>query len=543
MKKWLVSLLLFVSIPSMLLAACSSSGKQSVTGNNNGGHSRDQVLNIGLFDEPPTLNPAEVNNVTSIIVLDQIFDGLTRLNPKGEPEPAMASDIQVSKDQTKYTFTIRDGAKWTNGDPVTAGDFEYAWKYQIDPNNANTPNAYLFDIIKNAEEAKKGKASLDQVGIKAINDKTLEVQLKYPVPYFTKLIANAYFYPVNEKIAKTNPKWALEAGDNYVTNGPFKMTEWDHKNKIVFKKNESYWDANSVKLKTINMPIINDPNTEYKMYQQGEVDFAGNPSGKLPLTAIPALKQKGELKAEYMGGTYYYTFNTKKKPFNNANIRKAFTYAINRKAIVENITKAGEVPAMTYVSPTIWDDAKPYFKDNDIKKAKELLQEGLEELGYSSVKDFPAITLSYNTSDEHAAIAQAIQDMWKNNLGVNVKLENNEWGVYLDKLAAGNYQVGRLGNSVTVADAYSILETYQVLSGDNYTNWTNPEFNKYMKASTTETDAVKRKELLKQAEGILMDEMPILPIYYYMSAYVQQNYVHDIVVRNGFIQLKWAYIK
>lgn len=225
MKKWLVSLLLLVSIPSMLLAACSSSGKQSVSGNNNGGHSRDQVLNIGLFDEPPTLNPAEVNNVTSIIVLDQIFDGLTRLNPKGEPELAMASDIQVSKDQTKYTFTIRDGAKWTNGDPVTAGDFEYAWKYQIDPNNANTPNAYLFYIIKNAEEAKKGKASLDQVGIKAINDKTLEVQLKYPVPYFTKLIANAYFYPVNEKIAKTNPKWALEAGDNYVTNGPFKMTE------------------------------------------------------------------------------------------------------------------------------------------------------------------------------------------------------------------------------------------------------------------------------------------------------------------------------
>ncbi|WP_245835761.1 peptide ABC transporter substrate-binding protein [Virgibacillus ndiopensis] len=546
-------LLSIIVMVILLLTACSSgnpaisegSGDNSTEGKSNKESSEladEQVLDISLSAEPPTLHPAKLNNVTSIIVLDQIFDGLTRLGPDGEPELAMASDIQVSDDKKRYTFTIREDAKWTNGDPVTAKDFEYAWKYQLDPENAEAPNAYLFYIITNAEKAKKGEVAVDEVGINAVDDHTLEVTLKYPVPYFKKLIAGAYFYPVNHKVAEENPDWALEAGKNYVTNGPFKLVDWEHKNKLVLKKFEDYWDAETVKLETINMPIITDPNTEHKMYQQGDLDFAGNPTGKLPLAAIPTLKKEGKLKADFMGGTYYYTFNIKEKPFNNVNIRKAFTYAINREAIVENITQSGEEPALNYIAPTIWDESEPYFKDNDIAKAKELLQIGLEELGYSSVDEFPAITLSYNTSEEHAAIAQAIQDMWKENLGVEVILENNEWGVYLDKLATGDYQVGRLGNSVQVADAYTMLETYQELSGDNYTNWTSGEFNKYMEASITETDPDKRTEFLKKAEGVLMDEMPILPLYYYMSAYVTKDYVHNIKVRNGYIQFKWAYI-
>ncbi|WP_349410255.1 peptide ABC transporter substrate-binding protein [Pseudalkalibacillus sp. SCS-8] len=545
-SKW--SLLLTLTLVlSMVLAACSGGDDKDKAGDDGkSGGSGDvaQELNVNINTEPFSLNPGLANDTTSSAVLLQTFEGLTRINQDGEPEPAMAKEIKKSDDLTTYTFTLRDDVKWTNGDPVTAQDFEWAWKWVLDP-KTDAQYAYQLFYVKNAEKAKNGDVSVDEVGVKALDEKTLEVTLENPTPYFEELTAFYTYFPVNSKIAKENPDWYQDAGELYTSNGPFKMTTWEHSDKIILEKNEDYWDAGAVKLNKITMIMVNDPNTELNMYKNGELDWAGSPTGNIPLEAIPTLKKEGDLQIKPIAGTYWYKFNTEKEPFNNANIRKAFAYSINRQAIVEQITKGGQVPAMGAVPPTMFpENEKGYFKDNDVETAKELLEKGMEELGYDSVEDFPEITLSYNTSEAHAKIAQAIQDMWKNNLGIDVSLENAEWAVYIEKLHAGDYQIGRLGWLGDFNDPINFLELYKEKGGNNDTRWTNEDYKELLNKSAKETDAEKREELLKQAEQILMDEMPVSPIYFYTNVYVKNDKVKDVVISGlGDVQYKWAHIE
>ena len=263
----------------------------------------------------------------------------------------------------------------------------------------------------------KEQEVLTTVGVKALDEKTLEVKLVNPTPFFLELTAFYTYLPINSKIAEANPDWANDAGENYTTNGPFKLTEWSHSDKIVLEKDEDYWDADTVKLNTITMIMVNDPNTELSMFDSGELDWAGMPTGNLPTDALSTLKDAGKLNTEAIAGIYNYKLNTTVEPFNNANIRKAFALAINRQELIDNVTQGGQMPAMAIVPPTMFpENEKGYFKDNDVEKAKEYLQKGLEELGYSDVSELPAIGLSYNTDEAHQKIAQAVQDMWKTNL-------------------------------------------------------------------------------------------------------------------------------
>lgn len=532
-----------------------AAGEGDDAASDGGSGDAEQVLNINIKTEPPSLHPGRSSDTTSSAVQDQIFEGLTRMNMDGEPEEAMASEIDISDDGLTYTFTIREEANWSNGDPVTAEDFEYAWKWVLDPDNADTDYAYQLYPIKNAEKAKNGEVSLDEVGVKAVDEKTLEVTLENPTAYFLELTAFHTYYPVNKEAVLAfdgdtdaeydSGDWALEAGDHYVTNGPFIMTAWEHQDHVVLEKNEDYWDADTVQLEKINMYIIEDENTELNMYKNGELDWAGHPTGQLPLEAIPALKEEGELIVEARAGTYYYAFNVEEEPFNNENIRKAFALAINRQGIVENITKGEQLPATALVPPTIWEENESgYFADNDIEQAKAHLEKGLDELGYSSVDELPQIMLSYNTDEAHAVIAQAVQDMWKNNLGVeNVELDNTEWKVYLDMLGDGNFQVGRMGWIADFNDAINFLEIFETIGGNNYTNWEDPEYQELLKQSREELDDDKRKEILKEAEQLYMDVLPIAPVYFYTNVYTHRDYVHDVDVSPlGNIQFKWAYM-
>ncbi|MTW87802.1 peptide ABC transporter substrate-binding protein [Virgibacillus dakarensis] len=501
----------------------------------------DQTFNINIKTEPPSLHPGKSSDTTSSSVLDQVFEGLTRVNQDGEPEKAMASDIQISDDEKTYTFTIRDDVKWSNGDPVTAQDFEYAWKWVLNPDSPDTDYAYQLYPIKNAEKAKSGEVSLDEVGITAKDDKTLVVELNQPTVYFLELTAFHTYYPLNKKVVEGNDEWAVDVSEDYVTNGPFLLESWDHKSQIVLKKNPDYWDAENVKLETINMFMIEDEATELKMYENGELDWAGSPTGAIPLAAIPSLKQDGSLNISPKAGVYYYSFNTEVEPFTNVNIRKAFALAINRQGVVENITKGEQQPAMALVPPSIWEENKEgYFKDNDVEKAKEYLEKGMEELG---IDKLPTIKLTYNTDEGHAAIAQAVQDMWRENLGVEVELNNEEWNVFLDTMGEGNYQVGRMGWIGDFNDAINFLEIFQTVGGNNYTNWENKEYAELLEKSRTETDLEARKDLLRQAEEIFMDEMPLAPIYFYTNVFVHQDYVKGIQVNPvGSFNLKWGYI-
>ncbi len=424
-KRWsIVSLLL---IFTLVLSACGFGG-----GTNSSGDGKDSkgktTLNINIKTEPFSLHPGLANDSVSGGVIRQTFEGLTRINSDGEPEEGAASKIEKSDDGKTYTFTIRDGAKWSNGDPVTAEDFEYAWKWALDPAN-ESQYAYELYYIKGAEAANTGKGSLDDVGVKAENDKTLKVELNNPTPYFTQLTAFYTYMPINKKIAEKNKKWNTNAGDDYVSNGPFKLASWKHSGSIKLEKNDQYWDKDKVKLKNINMTMINNNNTELKKFQAGELDWAGMPLGQLPTESLPSLKKDGSLHVEPIAGVYWYKFNTEAKPLNNVNIRKALSYSINRQSIVENVTQGEQIPATAAVPPTMKgfeDNDKGYFKDNDVKTAKEYLEKGLKEMGLSKASELPTIKVSYNTDDAHAKIAQAVQEMWKKNLGVNVELDNSE---------------------------------------------------------------------------------------------------------------------
>lgn len=558
-KKWTLLLVLVFSM-SLVLVACGGDDKDkdkdsgsdadsSATDTSDetedaGGDSEladDQTLNVNIKSEPPSLHPGTATDTTSAAVLYQTFEGLMRINQDDEVEEAMAESYTISDDQLTYTFKIRDDVNWSNGDPVTAQDFETAWKWVLDPDNVDAEYAYQLYSIKGAQAAKEEGASMDDVGVTAEDDKTLVVELAQPTPYFLDLTAFYTYFPTNHKVVEGNDEWAQEKNESYVTNGPFLFESWEHKNQIVLKKNPEYWDADTVKLETINMYMIDDENTELQMFNNGELDWAGSPTGALPLASIPALKEEGKLNISPLAGVYYYSYNTEAEPFNNVNIRKAFALAINRQGIVENITKGEQLPAMALVPPSIFEENNEgYFKDNDVEKAKEYLEKGLEELG---LDELPKVNLSFNTSEAHGTIAQAVQDMWKENLGVEVELNNEEWNVYLDTMSEGNYQVGRMGWNADFNDAINFLEIFQSIGGNNYTNWEDEEYSDLIEQSRTETDPEARRQIMRDAEAIFMEALPVAPVYFYTNVWVNKDYVKNIEVSPlGGIQYKWGYI-
>ncbi|MBD3859769.1 peptide ABC transporter substrate-binding protein [Bacillus sp. 28A-2] len=542
-KRWSVVTLMLIF--TLVLSACGFSGNKSGDSTSSSGEAKT-TLNVNISTEPFSLHPGLANDSTSGSVIRQTFEGLTRINAEGKPENAMASDIKTSADGKTYTFTLRD-AKWSNGDPVKAEDFEYAWKWALDPKN-ESQYAYQLYYIKGAEPANKGEAKVSDVGVKAKDDKTLVVELENPTPFFTELTAFYTYMPINKKVAEKNKNWYTNAGENYVSNGPFALTKWKHGGSITLEKNNEYWDKDTVKLKKINMSMIKDTNTELSMFKKGELDWAGMPTGNLPTESLKTLKKEGGLKIQTIAGIYNYKFNTEVKPLNNVNIRKALAYSINRQAIVDKITQGEQVPAMAIVPPTMegfTDNKTGYFKDHDVDTAKKLLEKGVKELGYKSVSDLPTLKLSYNTDEGHQKIAQAIQEMWKKDLGVKVELDNSEWNVYIDKIHSGDYQIGRMGWLGDFNDPVNFLELYKDKDGgNNDTGWESKEYKQLLNDSAKETDKTKREEMLKKAEEIIINDMPVAPIYFYTQPWVQDPKLKGVVVSGlGDAQYKWAYFE
>ncbi|MED1795674.1 peptide ABC transporter substrate-binding protein [Brevibacillus nitrificans] len=542
MNKSVFAAMSSILVLSAALAGCG--GGDNKAGEQGGQAANEEktgpkVLRMNLHSEPPTADPALAEDSTSGALLRATFDGLTRIGEDGKPHESVAEKIDVSEDGLTYTFHLRD-SKWSNGDPVTAKDFEFAWKRALDPKTASN-YAYQLYYLKNAEEYNLGKAKADDVGVKAVDEKTLEVKLKNPTPFFLELTAFYTYYPVNQKVVESTPNWAGEA-KTHVANGPFKMETWEHKSKVVLVKNENYWDKDAVKLDKIDFSMVEDENTELSMFDNGDLDWAGAPLSALPTDAIPALKDSGKMQTVPIAGTYMYKFNTEKAPFNNAKIRKAFAYAINRQTIIDNVTQANQQPAMGIVPPTMAVTDKPYFKDNDLEAAKKLLEEGMKEEGITKL---PTLTLSYNTSEGHKKIAEAIQDQWKKAFGVDVKLENKEWKVFLDDMHQGNFQIARSSWTGDFNDPINFLELFKYKKGgNNDTNWENPKYQELLNKSALEKDPEKRKQILAEAETLFMDEMPAAPIYFYTHSFVKNDNVKGVVVDGlGFIDWKWADIQ
>ncbi len=521
----------------LLLGACSDSNESASSEED----TAEQVFNMNIKTEPPTLHPGNTSDITSRTVVDQMFEGLMRINQDGEPEEAMAENMDVSDDGQTYTFTIREDATWTNGDPVTAWDFEYAWKLALEPDNQEADNAYQLYPIQGAEDAKENGASADDIGIKVEDDKTLVVELQQATEYFPDLTALPVFYPLNKNIAEKNDDWHLDAGEDYVTNGPFQLDAWNSNEKIVLKKNEKYWDASTVKLETVNMHMIGEEPTEMEMYEQDQLDWAGDPAGALPFAAIPTMRNTDELEISDRIGTFYYAFNHEHTPFDNVNIRKAFALAIDREAIAKYIAQGEQQPAMAFVPPSIFEENEQgYFESTDFDLARKYLKKGLEEL---ELETLPTIKIAYNTAEGQEQFARAIGDMWKQNLYADVEVNNEDWDVHLDILNEGDYQVGRMGWDADFNDAISFLGVFETAGGNNKTNWEDEQYQDLLEASRTELDEEKRKELLKEAEQLLIDDMVIAPIFFETNVYMHKPKVHGIEVSSlGVIQLKWGYI-
>ncbi|WP_026580683.1 peptide ABC transporter substrate-binding protein [Bacillus sp. J33] len=539
MKKFLSLLLAAVLLFVMAACTANENAGNETDGKDDGSkeeESTEKVLYLNNGQEPTSFDPPIGFDSVSWSALNNLMEGLTRLGKDHEPEAAIAEKWDISEDGKTYTFHIREDAKWSNGDPVTAGDFEFAWKRLLNPDTGSSA-AFLGYFIEGGEAYNNGEGSADDVKVKAVDDKTFEVTLTSPQAYFLSVITNPAFFPINEKVAAENPKWFAEA-ESFVGNGPFNLTEWEHDSHFVMEKNDQYWDAENVKLDKVHWAIVDDTNTEYQMYQTGELDVSEVP-------AELSEQLLGEADVEDQAGDYFYRFNVNMEPFQNVNIRKAFAMAVDQKQIVDFVTKNGEKPAYGFVSYGFTDPSGKDFREaagdlvkTNIEEAKALLKKGMEEEGYDKL---PEVTLTYSTDDTHKKIAEALQQMFKDNLGVEVKLANMEWNVFAEEQKALKFQLSRSSFLADYADPINFLENFQTGHSMNRTGWSNEKYDQLIKDAKNEADEAKRFELMYEAEKILFEEMPIIPIHFYNQVYLYNDAVSGIVRHPvGYLELKWA---
>ncbi|GMX63761.1 dipeptide ABC transporter substrate-binding protein DppE [Paenibacillus elgii] len=540
MKKKTALLLGCILLSATALAGCS--GKEGAGTDPARGEQQAKILLYNNLREPTSLDPPVGFDQVSYDILNNAMEGLTRLGKTQSPEPAMAKEWKISPDGKQYTFTLRDGIKWSNGDPVKASDFEFAWKRMLDPKKPS-PAAPLAYVIEGAEAYNSDKGPADGVKIKATDDKTLEVVLTKPAPWLLGMVSNPAFFPVHKATVEKNDKWASEAA-TIVSNGPFKITEWKHDSELKMVKNDQYWDAASVKLDGVTFKMVNDTNTEYQLYQSGGLHI----DGVIPADLSQKLFADGKVKVEDSAGTYFYRFNTKMPPFDNVNIRKAFQMAVDSQKIVDLVVKQKQKVADGFVSYGLKDPAGDDFRKVggtlvkfDAAEAKKLLEKGMAEAGY---KTLPQVTLTYNTNDLHQKIAEAAQAMFKESLGVDVKIESKEGKVLTAEQKKLQLQFSRSSWLPDFADPINFLDIFQTGNPNNRTGWSNAQYDKLIQDAYNEPDNAKRFKLLHEAEKILLDEAPIMPLYFYNSAYMQSDKLEGVVRHAyGYIDFKWADLK
>lgn len=542
-KNKLVFMLSLVLVLALVVTGCASGSKNESGANNN-------EFRINLASEPPTLDPAQATDQVSFTVINAIYEGLTIIDENGNVQPGIAEKWDVSEDGKTYTFTIRSDAKWNNGDPITAHDFEFSWKRALDPKLVPKPSQYAYQMyyIEGAEAYNTGSGSVDDVKINATDDHTLVVTLNAPTVYFESLLSTAIYFPVHQSVTE-NEAFAA-AADTMITNGPFTMTEWKRNTSIVLEPSESYYARDDIKFAKVSFTMVNDSNSELNMYETGKLDYAGYPTGALPTDQFASLKEKypNEFQIKGTASLYYYLINTTEAPFTNEKIRQALSLSIDRAAITEKVTLGGQIPAYGLVPPGIKgveDEYRNEVDDNyfqeDLELAKQLLAEGLAEEGLT---ELPAFSLTFNTNELHQKVAEAVVDMWSNNLGVNAQIGNEEWGVFLDNRTAMNYQVARAGWGADYNDPISFIGLFTSKSGNNNTGYANVEYDALVSQVDQSTDAAERVRLMAEAEKMIIDSHSIIPIYYYSTVYLMKpdvkgvyvDYKGDVIFTRGYYE-------
>lgn len=504
----------FILLFCLLLSACG--GDSSLSRVEQG--TIDGVLHFGNGTEPQTIDPHIATGVPEHHVITALFEGLLTKNPYTlEPEPGVAESWDISDDGLTYTFYIRPDALWSNGDSVTAEDFRWSWERILTPALASE-YSYMLYPVANAEDFNTGRISdFSQVGVKVIDPLTLEVQLRAPTPYFLQLMDHYSTYPVHRATVEAFgsytdqlSQWSREG--NIVSNGPFQLDEWRINSQIRVEKSNNYWDMNTVKLNAIVFYPTDNLITEERMFRDGLIHRTED----VPLDKVPVYLNEDPdtiVIAPYLS-SYFYMVNTTKAPLDDVRVRRALSMSIDRDLLNETVLENIMSPAYFLTPPGTVGYEPPVIFGYDPEQAKALLAEA----GYPNGEGFPFFEILYNTQENHRRIAVAIQEMWRETLNIDVGIVNQEWQVYLGSVGNMNYDVARRGWVGDYVDPNTYLDMYITDGGNNNTGFSNARYDEIMlDLAPIELEKEDRFELYTEAETILMENMPIIPIYIYQT--------------------------
>ncbi|MCZ6675311.1 MAG: peptide ABC transporter substrate-binding protein, partial [Verrucomicrobia bacterium] len=514
--------LLFI-LSMIFMAGCGSkkSGVEKAT--------EAGILLRGNGTEPKTLDPHVATGVPENHIISSLMEGLIayHLDDDTAIEPGMAESFETNEAGDVYTFHLRD-AKWSNGDPVTAFDFDYSYRRVLTPELACEYVTMLF-VVKNAEryyqsraDPKPGESPLnwEEVGFKALDNKTFQISLNAPMPYFPLMLKHYSWFPVNPRAIEAHGGMTSRNGEwmrvgNHVGNGPFRLKAWTTNQILEVEKNPDYWDADRVMLNGIRFFPIESADTEERLFKAGQLHIAF----MVPLHKIDLYKEESpeQIRLDPYLGNYFYRVNvTREGPLQDKRVRRALALSIDRESLVKNVLKGGQTPAHFYVPGGIQGYQSQDFLSYDPAEARRLLAEA----GYPGGQGFPKYSILYNTREDHKTIAETIQQMWKQTLGISIQIHNQEWKVYLDAQSNLEYDISRAGWIGDYVDPYTFLEMFTTGNGNNDTGWSNKRYDEIITQAPLAGDTEKRFAMLHEAEAILMDELPILPIYIYTRPFL-----------------------
>ena len=504
-----------------------------------------QEMVFVLSNEPDGIDPGVTNNSFASTFLANCFEGLVTYDSTGTVVPGNAESWDISEDGTVYTFHLRDGLKWSDGSDLTAEDYVYALQRVLNPETAGQYVDIVTAYVKNAKEYYAGEATAEDLGVKAVDAKTLEITLIQPTSFFIDLLTMWVFDPVQKATIEANGEQWTTSPDTYVCNGPFKITEMNMGESMVLEKNENYWDAENVTMEKVTLRYILDTSTALTAYESGEVDGIRN---------IPS-SDYARLKAENAGiqsvpnyGTVYYNINCEKEPYNNPLVRKALNLAVDRQAIIDNVVQVDATPAYNFLAPGYVVDGKDITEGRSDRGLSpnadpEAAKAALAEAGYPNGEGFPTLQLSYYSDDTVKKVVEAMAEMLETNLGIDVEISSNDWAIFYENIQKGNYEVAAMGWSADYTHPMSFLPLLVTDDANNNSFYSNPEYDAMVQQIKAETDPAKAVELINQAEDLVMEEYPFINLYYKANNFLMKDYVKGYyMLSNGNLCFKDASI-
>lgn len=500
---------------------------------------KEQKLIRNNGAEPQSLDPHKIEGVPEANLARDQFEGLVNIDLNGEIRPGVAESWE-NDDYRVWRFNLRKDAKWSNGDPVTAEDFVYSWKRLVDPNTASPYASYLqYAHVENVDDIVNGKADPDTLGVRALDDHTFEITLSEPIPYIDKLVGHTSTVPVHRAtVEKYGNQWT--APGNFVSNGAYKLKDWVVNERIVLERNDQYWDNDKTVIDEVTFLAIPSEVTDVNRYRSGEVDMTNN---AIPVDLFSRLQRDipDEVKISPSLCTYYYEINNEQAPFDDARVRAAVKLALDRDIIANKVMGQGQTPAFGFTPPSTVDmeAIEPEWFQLTQKERNEKAKQLLADAGYGPGNPL-SFTLLYNTSEAHRKVAIAAASILKQNAGIEVKLENQEWKTFLDSRHQGNYEVARAGWCADYNEPSSFLNIMLSTSSNNTSHYKSDAFDAAMRKSITAATEDDRVKAYQEAERILDEDSAIVPIYYYVSPRLVKPYVGGYSVNNP---LGYAYTK